>query len=138
MFPGYRESEGPDMTPQDPSKPLTRSTRRVLVFLLYGGRLKRQRRVLPGRKVRIEDPDPRNHYWILVAPKPQHAPGKAMFKAGRKEYRLSKESIALLVAKGYLAGISEGEGSEESVTAKGRDAVSRTDWNGNWLEGRKP
>jgi hypothetical protein len=124
--------------PRDPDKPLTRATRRVLVFLTYGGCLKRQQRVLSGRKVRIPDPDPRNHYWILVAPKPRHAPGKPMWKAGRPEYRLTKETIAGLVAKGYLRGISEGEAGEDNVTARGRDIVSRTDWNGNWLEGRKP
>lgn len=129
----------PDMTPRDPLKPFSRAGRRVLYFLLMGGRLKQQRCLLPGRKVRIENPDPREHYWILVSPKP-HIPegGTNTFKAGRKEYRLNRESIALLVAKGYLRGISEGEASADNVTPKGREAVSRTDWNGNWIEGRKP
>jgi hypothetical protein len=141
-IPGYRESAGgslPDMTPRDPSKPLTRATRRVLVFLLNRGALKQQRKVLPGRKVRIEDPDPREHYWILIAPAPHLVEGtNNVFRAGRKEYRLTRELVASLVAKGYLRGISEGEASEDNVTAKGRDVVARTDWNGNWIEGRKP
>lgn len=129
----------PDMTPRDPDKPLTRATRRVLYFLLHGGRLKQQRKVLPGRKVRIENPDPREHYWILVSPKPHIPEGSTVpWKAGRKQYQLTRESIAGLVAKGYLCGVSEGEASEESVTQKGRDVVARTDWNGNWIEGRKP
>lgn len=134
-----REPATPDMTPRDPSKPLTRATRRVLVFLLNRGRLQRQRKVLPGRKVQILNPDPREHYWILVSPKPHCTADLKLFKPGRKGYRLTRESIALLVSKGYLRGISgSDEASEDNVTAKGRDVVARTDWNGNWLEGRRP
>ena len=124
-------------TPRDPAKPLTRSTRRVLHFLLNGARLKQQRKVIPGRKVRIEHPDPREHYWILVSPKASFTDMR-LFRPGRKEYQLTRESIASLVRKGYLRGLSEGEATAENVTEKGRDVVSRTDWNGNWLEGRKP
>lgn len=136
--PGYCEDQAGKWQPRDPSKPFARGGKRVLYFLIMGGRLLKQRKVLPGRKVRIEDSDPRRHYWVLVAPRAYALPEGGSFRPRPAQRRVSKELVDRLWRAKLITGVAGDELDGSNVTDQGRDYVERTDWNGNWLEGRKP
>lgn len=127
-----RRSDG-RVLPADPTKPLNRTTRRVLFYLSRNGRLRKQ--ICRDRKNHKRfTSDPEKYYWILE-PMPEIVwRGNVV-----RERRVSRSIIEGMQAKGYLRNrLAEPDeitcvdlgASEEEL----RDLFARTDWNGNWVK----
>ena len=115
--------------PKDPTKPFSRSGRRILVFLRLGGRLRKVRSLERGVRGSRVRQDPSEYYWILEPP-----PDKRGY--GMRERQVKKATVETLQAKGFLVRtFSEpDEVTAADLTREGIEASSNTDNNGNWLK----
>lgn len=120
-------------SPADPTKPFSRTKRRVLFYLSRGGRLRKQL-CRDKKDHKIFSRDPERCFWLLE-PMPE-----VVWRGNLvRERRITKEIIDDLQLRGYLR-VRFAEPDEITKVdlkisdSELQDLFSRTDWNGNWIK----
>lgn len=119
--------------PADPTKPFSRTKRRVLFYLYRNGRLRKQL-ARDAKDHKILSRDPERYYWLLE-PMPE------IVWRGHiaRERLIPREVIEELQARGYLrhrfAEPDEITRVDLAIPdAELEDLFAKTDWNGNWIK----
>jgi len=116
----------PEWKPVDPSKPWNRNGRRIVFYLISGGRLRKK---FAKKKTNHLQDDPERWRWILE-PMPELSGSRHAYA---REYL--HETIERLQQIGVLKLRFREPDEITSVdvdVAKARDLLERTDWDGNW------